>query len=189
LSASIPNVGLTYTQTRKVFQALTFAAHKHRNQRRKNGGTPPHINHAIARTSILVNEAGIIDHVVLCAAILHDTIKHTETSYDELVTTFGRDIANVVAEGTDENLLDPGVLRQLAMANGGNASPEARLIKLADKTCNLRDLAVAPPPDWSEEQRQAYFERANDVVAGARGANAALDLAFDRAFANRPGPA
>jgi (p)ppGpp synthase/HD superfamily hydrolase len=75
LSRSNPTVGLSFTETRKVFQALAFAAHKHRDQRRKNADASPYINHPIALADILVNEGGITDHVVLCAAILHDTIE------------------------------------------------------------------------------------------------------------------
>ena len=84
LSVSNPTTGLSFTQTRKVFQALAFAARKHRDQRRKDEYASPYINHPIALAELLVNEGGITDHVVLCAAILHDTIEDTEATRAEI---------------------------------------------------------------------------------------------------------
>ena len=181
LSVSNPTTGLSFTQTRKVFQALAFAAHKHRDQRRKDAGASPYINHPIALADILVNEGGVTDHVVLCAAILHDTIEDTETTYEELVVAFGREIADVVAEVTDDKSLDKAERKLLQIEHAAHASPRAKLVKLADKTCNLRDIATTPPADWSDQRRRAYFEWAKKVVAGVRGSNPALEAAFDKA--------
>jgi guanosine-3',5'-bis(diphosphate) 3'-pyrophosphohydrolase len=185
LSVTNPTTGLSFTQTRKVFQALAFAAHKHRDQRRKDAGASPYINHPIALADILVNEGGIIDHVVLCAAILHDTIEDTETTYEELVVAFGPEIADVVAEVTDDKSLDKAVRKQLQIEHAAHASVRAKLVKLADKTCNLRDIAATPPADWSDERRLGYFDWAEQVVAGIRGANGALEAAFDKALSAR----
>jgi len=178
LTALNPTIGLSFTETRKVFQALAFAAHKHRDQRRKDEGASPYINHPIALANILVNEGGITDHVVLCAAILHDTIEDTETTYEELVDAFGREIADVVREVTDDKSLDKAERKLLQIEHAAHASRRAKLVKLADKTCNLRDLAATPPADWSDERRREYFDWAQKVVAGVRGSNAALEAAF-----------
>ena len=185
LSVPNPTVGLSFTETRKVFQALAFAAHKHRDQRRKDEDASPYINHPIALADILVNEGGVTDHVVLCAAILHDTIEDTETTYEELVVAFGREIADVVAEVTDDKSLDKAERKLLQIEHAAHASPRAKLVKLADKTCNLRDLATTPPADWSDERRREYFDWAKKVVAGLRGTNAALEAAFDAAASTR----
>jgi guanosine-3',5'-bis(diphosphate) 3'-pyrophosphohydrolase len=186
LSGSNATIGLSFTQTRTVFQALAFAAHKHRDQRRKDVGASPYINHPIALADILVNEGGITDHVVLCAAILHDTIEDTETTYEELVSVFGRDIADVVVEVTDDKKLDKPLRKLLQIEHAAHASPRAKLVKLADKTCNLRDLAATPPAEWSDERRREYFNWAGQVVAGVRGTNVALEAAFDAAAEARP---
>jgi len=178
LTALNPTIGLSFTETRKVFQALAFAAHKHRDQRRKDEGASPYINHPIALADILVNEGGVTDHVVLCAAILHDTIEDTETTYEELVGAFGTDIADVVREVTDDKSLDKAERKLLQIEHAAHASRRAKLVKLADKTCNLRDLAATPPADWSDERRREYFDWAQKVVAGVRGSNAALEAAF-----------
>jgi guanosine-3',5'-bis(diphosphate) 3'-pyrophosphohydrolase len=53
-----------------LLKALAFAAHKHRDQRRKDAEASPYINHPIALADVLVNEGGITDFEVLCAALL-----------------------------------------------------------------------------------------------------------------------
>jgi len=65
-------------------KAVAFAAHKHRDQRRKNVDKSPYINHPIALADILANEAGIRDTQILIAAVLHDTLEDTETTVREL---------------------------------------------------------------------------------------------------------
>ena len=185
LSVFAPTAGLSFIETRKVFQALAFAARKHRDQRRKDEDASPYINHPIALADILVNEGGVTDHVVLCVAILHDTIEDTETTYEELVVAFGREIADVVAEVTDDKSLDKAERKLLQIEHAAHASPRAKLVKLADKTCNLRDLATTPPADWSDERRREYFDWAKKVVAGLLGTNAALEAAFDAAASTR----
>ena len=72
-----------------LLKALAFAAHKHRDQRRKDAEASPYINHPIALADVLVNEAGVTDVDVLCAALLHDTIEDTKTTPDELEREFG----------------------------------------------------------------------------------------------------
>jgi len=61
-----------------LLKALAFAAHKHRDQRRKDAQASPYINHPIALADVLVNEAGVTDVEVLCAALLHDTVEDTD---------------------------------------------------------------------------------------------------------------
>ena len=62
-----------------LLKALAFAAHKHRDQRRKNEAASPYINHPIALASVLWHEGGVRDATVLAAALLHDTIEDTDT--------------------------------------------------------------------------------------------------------------
>ena len=60
-------------------KVVAFAADKHKNQRRKDAGASPYINHPIALANLLANEDGIANMDVLYAAILHDTVEDTET--------------------------------------------------------------------------------------------------------------
>ena len=169
-----------------VLKAANFAAAKHRNQRRKDADASPYINHPLALAEVLSGEAGIVDPVVICAALLHDTIEDTRTTYAELKAEFGKVIAAVVMEVTDEKTLKKAERKQQQVINARTASRRARLVKLADKICNLRDLAVNPPANWKLRRKRKYFDRAKEVIDGLRGTNRKLERLFDEAFALRP---
>ena len=65
-----------------LLKASTFAARKHRNQRRKDAEASPYINHPIEVAEILARIGGVDDVAVLQAALLHDTVEDTQTSPD-----------------------------------------------------------------------------------------------------------
>jgi guanosine-3',5'-bis(diphosphate) 3'-pyrophosphohydrolase len=170
----------------RLLDALAFAAHKHRNQRRKDAEASPYINHPIALANVLANEGGVDDDTVLSAAILHDTIEDTETSADELRCRFGEAITAIVLEVTDDKDLPKAERKRLQIEHAPHISHGAKLVKLADKICNLRDIAASPPAKWSLERKQAYFDWAKAVVDGLRGAHPVLEQAFDEALRKRP---
>jgi guanosine-3',5'-bis(diphosphate) 3'-pyrophosphohydrolase len=165
-----------------ILRAVAFAAEKHKNQRRKDAEATPYINHPIALANVLKQEGGVDDVAVLAAAILHDTIEDTQTTVDELRQQFGDEITGIVLEVTDDKLLPKAERKRLQIEHAAHASPKAKLVKLADKICNLRDIATSPPSDWSMERKREYFDWAAKVVAGCRGENAGLEIAFDNAF-------
>jgi len=169
-----------------LFQALSFAAHKHRDQRRKDDHGSPYINHPIAVARVLCEEAGVSDTQVLCAALLHDTVEDTDTSPEELEAKFGPDIRSVVMEVTDDKRLNKAERKRLQVERAAGVSDAAKLIKLADKICNLRDVVDAPPVSWELARRQAYFDWARKVAEQVRGTNARLESLFDAAYLRRP---
>ena len=169
-----------------LLKALAFSAHKHRDQRRKDAEASPYINHPIALADVLVNEGGVVDIEVLCAALLHDTVEDTDTSHRELANAFGSRVARIVAEVTDDKSLAREERKRLQVAHAAHLSPEAKLVKLADKICNLRDVADHPPASWDLPRLREYHDWAKQVVDGLRGANPRLEAAFDAAFARRP---
>jgi guanosine-3',5'-bis(diphosphate) 3'-pyrophosphohydrolase len=169
-----------------LLKALAFAAHKHRDQRRKDAEASPYINHPIALADALVNEGGVTDTEVLCAALLHDTVEDTDTTEAELAEAFGRRIAHIVAEVTDDAKLPKEERKRLQIEHAPHLSREAKLVKLADKLCNLRDVADRPPAKWDLARRSEYFDWAKRVVDGLRGTHAELEQAFDEAYARRP---
>src|SRR5438034_1530439 len=63
-----------------LLKALAFAAHKHRDQRRKDAESSPYINHPIALADVLINEGGVTDVEVLCAALSTTTRSEEHTS-------------------------------------------------------------------------------------------------------------
>jgi guanosine-3',5'-bis(diphosphate) 3'-pyrophosphohydrolase len=169
-----------------LLKALAFAAHKHRDQRRKDAEASPYINHPIALADVLVNEGGVTDYEVLCAALLHDTVEDTATTHEELVDAFGSRIARMVAEVTDDKQLPKQERKRLQIEHAPHLSGGAKLVKLADKICNLRDVAEHPPAKWDLARRREYFEWAKRVVDGLRGIHPRLEAAFDAAYAKIP---
>lgn len=169
-----------------LITALAFAADKHRNQRRKDTGASPYINHPIALADVLCNEADVCDERILMAAVLHDTVEDTDTTEAELIAHFGAEVAAIVMEVTDDKALTKAERKQLQVEHAAHASPEAKHVKLADKISNLRDLAASPPPDWTLERRQEYFDWAKRVIDGLRGVNPKLEAIFDAAYSAKP---
>jgi GTP diphosphokinase / guanosine-3',5'-bis(diphosphate) 3'-diphosphatase len=168
-----------------LLRALAFAAHKHRDQRRKDPEASPYINHPIALADVLVNEGAVSDIEVLCAALLHDTVEDTATTAQELKEIFGARIARIVAEVTDDQALPKAERKRLQVEHAGELSAEAKLVKLADKICNLRDVAERPPASWDLARRREYFDWAKRVVDGLRGVHPRLEAAFDVAYRMR----
>jgi guanosine-3',5'-bis(diphosphate) 3'-pyrophosphohydrolase len=170
-----------------LLKAADFAAHKHRDQRRKDADASPYINHPIALANVLSNEGGITDPVILAAALLHDTIEDTETDYEELRGQFGENIADVVVEVTDTKWLSKDARKRLQVSKASHSSARAQAVKIADKICNLRDILGSPPADWSMQRKQKYFDWAKQVVDGVRGAYPELEQRFDALYRQRPG--
>jgi guanosine-3',5'-bis(diphosphate) 3'-pyrophosphohydrolase len=169
-----------------VIKATRFAADRHRNQRRKDADASPYINHPIALADVLANEGGVTDPAVLCGALLHDTIEDTKTTADELRVEFGEEITAIVLDVTDDKTIkDKARRKELQVEHAPHISPRAKLVKLADKICNLRDIAATPPSSWSRERKIEYFDWAARVVAGVRGTHPKLEAIFDDALGLR----
>ncbi len=170
----------------ELLDAVMFAADRHRNQRRKDAEASPYINHPIALAHLLATIGGVTDVDVLRAAILHDTIEDTETTEAELRSRFGDVVAAMVMEVTDDKTLSKQRRKELQIEQAPDISNGAALVKLADKTCNLRDVANAPPVGWTLARRQEYFEWAKRVVDRLPPVNDALLRAFAEAYAGKP---
>jgi guanosine-3',5'-bis(diphosphate) 3'-pyrophosphohydrolase len=166
-------------------KSLVFAAHKHREQRRKGIDSVPYINHPLELMAVLTNEGGITDNAILCAAVLHDTIEDTETSANELVAHFGKEIANIVVEVSDNTSLEKQTRKKLQIEHAPLLSTKARAVKLADKTCNLRDMIKSPPEGWPLKRRQDYFDWGKQVIDGMRGDWPVLEAVFDAQYLNK----
>ena len=167
-----------------VLEAASFAAGKHRDQRRKDEEASPYINHPLAVANVLASEAGVTDHTLLAAALLHDTIEDTETTFEELEERFGSEVRGLVAEVSDDKSLPKAARKELQVTSAPTMSDAAKKLEIADKICNVRDIAKGPPAGWSRERQADYVEFAVWVVAGCRGINAKLDRAFDEAAAD-----
>jgi guanosine-3',5'-bis(diphosphate) 3'-pyrophosphohydrolase len=170
----------------ELLTAISFAAAKHRNQRRKDADATPYINHPLQLATLLATEGGVDDVETLMAAVLHDTVEDTETTHEELLEHFGKKVAGIVAEVTDDKSLVKADRKLAQIAHAPQMSVGAALVKLADKTCNLQDVANHPPANWPLVRRQEYFDWARAVVDGLPPVSRRMRAAFDAAFLLRP---
>jgi guanosine-3',5'-bis(diphosphate) 3'-pyrophosphohydrolase len=161
-----------------LLQALVFASRKHRLQRRKDQRASPYINHAIDVAAILA-DCGVADTVTLQAAILHDTIEDTETTGEELQELFGPLVRRIVEEVTDDKALPSRERKHLQVLEAPDLSPQAKLVKIADKIANARDMGESPPTGWSQDRREEYLLWTEEVVEGCRGVSPVLESRYD----------
>ena len=185
----------THAPMTRVIDAIAFAAHAHRMQRRKDADATPYINHPVALVQVLAVEAGIDDADVLCAAALHDYLedccgKEGQPTVGEgrqlLLERFGSQVLAYVDAVTDDKSLSKVERKRQQIEHAAHAPHGAKLVKLADKIANLRDLIDFPPADWPTFRRREYFDWAAQVVGQVRGVHSPLEALFDVAYAQRP---
>ena len=170
----------------RVIKAAHFASVKHKTQRRKDAEKTPYINHPLALANVLAVECGIDDVEVICGALLHDTIEDTETTEEELLEIFGANITHIVLEVTDDKSLDKIERKEAQVTHAPHVSDQAKLVKLADKISNLRDMSASPPFNWSVERKQEYFDWAARVIDGISGVHPEMEALFDEVYSTRP---
>jgi GTP diphosphokinase / guanosine-3',5'-bis(diphosphate) 3'-diphosphatase len=94
-------------------------------------------------------------------------------------------VAAVVREVTDDKLLPKARRKELQIKHARHLTRPAKLVKLADKICNLRDMVASPPATWPLRRRRIYFDWARRVVDQLRGTHAPLEALFDADYARR----
>jgi guanosine-3',5'-bis(diphosphate) 3'-pyrophosphohydrolase len=166
----------------QVARALDYAAKKHVGQRRKGVAQEPYINHLAEVAYLLAEATGGNDTNLVIAGLLHDCIEDQGVKYEELVELFGADVADLVQDVTDDKMLPKAERKRLQVEHAPHKPARARMLKIADKTSNLRALIVSPPSGWDETRKRDYFAWAHAVVAGCRGVNEFLEAKFDEAY-------
>ncbi len=89
------------------------------------------------------------DDEILSAALLHDTIEDTDTTYDELYQIFGKRVADLVHEMTHEGKKD-----NIGFYFPRLKSKDAILIKFADRLSNLSRMQ-----NWNLERQDQYLKK------------------------------
>jgi len=174
-----------------VMRAALYASSCHRRQLRKDGCTP-YIHHPLEVADLLARHGADVATVI--AGLLHDVVEDTEVTLDDIAREFGDEVASLVAEVTDDKSLDKMRRKELQIEHAPHCSHRAKLIKLADKACNLGNMMSAVPQGWSRQRIKEYFNWADAVVAGLRGAHPGLEACYDdaarrgRAALNLPSP-
>ncbi len=164
--------------------AADYAARQHIAQRRKGERAEPYINHLTEVAALLAEATGGTDVTLLAGGLLHDTLEDTDSTYEDLEQRFGPEIAALVAEVTDDKSLPKEDRKRLQIDKTPAKSRRAKLLKIADKTSNLRSMVSSPPKGWTPERLRDYVGWAEQVVRSCRGLNITLDAAFDQAYAD-----
>jgi len=84
-----------------IIKAYEYASVAHSGQKRKSG--EPYIIHPIHVAYLLMTKFHLYDANAVCAALLHDTLEDTTTTYEDLLQHFNEDIAKLVLSVTDSN--------------------------------------------------------------------------------------
>ena len=140
----------------RIRAAYEMAKEAHEGQKRKDGN--PYITHCVATADICCDNG--LDEDSIVSALLHDVIEDTKVTHTEIAKKFGPQVADIVEGVTkltrvqytskeDEQMEN---LRKMLMA----MSKDIRviLIKIADRTHNMRTMAYQSP----EKQRQKSLE-------------------------------
>jgi guanosine-3',5'-bis(diphosphate) 3'-pyrophosphohydrolase len=162
----------------KTLFAARFAAQKHAGQFRKGKSRQPYFIHPLEVAELVARVGEIEDADLLAAALLHDTVEDCGVTETDLRELFGSKVARLVAELTDDKSLPENERRAQQITRSRLLSSEAKVIKLADKISNIREM-LDDPPDWPLKRRQEYVDWGIKVVENLRGANRPLERAFD----------
>jgi len=164
---------------RLVSEAALLAAQRHSGMARNGRGNEPYINH-LAEVANLVSEAsGGADAELVAAGWLHDIIEDTATTREELAERLSVRVAALVVEVSDDMDLPKAERRRLQVVGAPHKSPDAKLIKIADKISNIRGRIAADPSEEERADLADYVGWAEQVVSGCRGGNVWLDRTFD----------
>src|SRR5262249_12647646 len=131
-------------------------------------------HHLLEVASLVAESTEGKDPNLVIAALLHDAIEDCEVPPELIAKAFDSDIADLVAEVTDDKTLDKKERKRRQVENAHKKTDRAKVLKLADKISNLRALASSPSPDWSVRRRMEYVDWAREVAAGVRGGDEAL---------------
>jgi GTP diphosphokinase / guanosine-3',5'-bis(diphosphate) 3'-diphosphatase len=165
----------------QVLKAADAAARWHVHQRRKGPAEEPYINHLVEVAMLVADATGGKDTNLVIASLLHDAIEDCEVPRELIAETFGEDVASLVEEVTDDKSLPKAVRKDEQVKTAAGKSSRAKILKLADKTSNLRAIASSAPSDWSVKRRLEYVNWARVVAEGLHGVNPKLENEFENA--------
>ena len=152
----------------RYWEALNYAFEKYNNLKRKLTGLP-YIIHPI-RITLILRAAGYSEFQnedLMVAALLHDLIEDTNITYDDIKKNFNLKVANIVKElSKPKNIEKDEWLKSFE-----NVSEEAKIIKIADRIDNLRDMV-----NWPDNKKKSYAKQAEIILDKCGEANPELSF-------------
>lgn len=121
---------------------------------------------------------------MIVAALLHDVVEDTDTTGEQVREKYGDIVAQLVAEVTDDKSLNKKDRKELQVEHAPVLSPGAKLIKIADKIANVREIASDPPKKWGVNRQRKYFDWAERVVNAMGSVDPEMRLVFDKTLAD-----
>ncbi len=151
-----------------IREALNFIGLKHGIQLRKDEKTP-YVIHPI-RVYFILKEANFSEQLhqtLLISALLHDVLEDTDTSLVELEEKFGKKITEIVKQLTKPRNMS----KDSWLWSFENFSEEAKIIKMADRIDNLKDMGA---DSLSQKWKKSYAKQAEIVLKVCGKANELL---------------
>ncbi len=135
-----------YNNSDLILRAYEYAKEMHKNQYRLSG--EPYIVHPVAVAKYLMDLG--LDEETIAAALLHDVVEDTSTSYKKLKEMFGENVEKLVKavskinniRYSDASMHEMDSLKRLFIAMGKDI--RVVLIKLADRYHNVQTVSALP---------------------------------------------
>lgn len=162
----------------RLAHAAHWAAVAHKDQQRKGIDAEPYVNHCLEVAELVLSADDPSDVEVAIAALLHDTVEDVGVTADELIAIFGARVSELVMHVTDDKTLPKEARKRHQIDHAPHLPRDARLIKIADKTSNLRALVRTPPAGWGPERLADYVVWARAVVDACGPTDARLEAVF-----------
>lgn len=153
-------------EVRTLYQdAIKFATYKHQEKRQKVKGTKlpyvvllSNVAMEIFMAAPQTKDFNLI--YAIQAALLHDTIEDTETTFGEIKDSFGEDIAIAVLALSKDNNLPKDKQISDSLARIKKLQKEVWAVKLADRITNLQP----PPANWSRAKNIKYLKESQVIL-------------------------
>lgn len=168
-----------------VRQALAFARARHADQQRRGSPTPYWVH--LVRVALELARWGQATPVLVVAALLHDVVEDTPTTLTEVREGFGPDVAELVGWMTAPASGDRDACDAYYAELRADGPAEAHVLKLADRTDNLRSIQalVMRTGDRHRRWAAAYLARTTaDVMPLATDAPSIARVALVTAMAD-----
>lgn len=174
---ALDKAGFTPKERDSILTALEFAAHKHHNQFRQNFTSTPYLTHPIEVALVLINEGHIKDTAAIKAALLHDTLETDPHAREALKKQFGAEVYKVVDELTIKGDLSIVEKKRIELERAAQLSSKAKLVKLADRIVNVRELKT-PPAGWTKARVNSYLLLSDAIFKGLKGTHPELEKVY-----------
>ena len=152
----------------RYWDAVTFVFSRHDEQKRKSANVP-YVIHPI-RVALILRSVGFseFEHEnLMVAALCHDLIEDTGTTFEEISERFGIQVALIV----DELSRPDNINKDDWINTFETKSTEAKVIKMADRIDNLIDM---PLSKWTREAQIKYAQQGDLILKHCGHANLKL---------------